>query len=62
MFKKYELKWHPLLMITKFSAYIKVLIMKPRFEVKTFENSSLDVTYEKSYFMGWCEIRIRRNG
>jgi hypothetical protein len=61
MFKKYELKWHPLFMITNFSAYIKILIMKPRFEIMKFTNSSLDVTYEKSYYIGWMEIRVRRN-
>jgi len=61
MFKKYELKWHPLLMITNFSAYIKILITKPRFEIMKFENSSFDSIYEKSYFIGWCEIRVRKN-
>jgi hypothetical protein len=61
MFKKYELKWHPIFMITKFSAYIKILIWKPRFGKCVFTNSSLDVVYEKSWFVGWVEIRVRRN-
>jgi hypothetical protein len=61
IFKKYQFVWHQFIVFRKFTLYYSIQFYKPHFCKRYFVNSSDEDIYEWSFWIGWLEIKKRRN-